>query len=294
MIRSMTGYGQGVVADAPWTVTVEVKCVNHRYSDYNIRLPRDLGRYEEPVRRLLQRSIRRGRVDVLVTVEAAPEDVREVSVNTGLAQGYLKALEKLREAVEVSDPIRLEHFLRLPDVLSVDEGTRESGALGDLIQEACTQALEAVVRMRDAEGLALGTDMRARLQRLAEVRRDIAARAGALVPLWRDKLQARLADLLAPGVIDQERLAQEVAIYADRADITEELVRLDSHLQRMYAALESPDAEPVGRRLDFICQEVLREVNTIGSKALDGEVSGLVITAKEELERIREQLQNIE
>jgi uncharacterized protein (TIGR00255 family) len=290
----MTGYGQGEVVGAHRRVTVEIRCVNHRYADYNIRLSRDLGRFEDALRRQLQGSIRRGRADVLVTVEEALDEERKVAVNAALARGYVKALQELRDAVGLSEPVRLDHVLRLPDVLSVVETGQDPEELGALIEEACARALGSVVRMREAEGRALAGDLAVRLTALGAVHEAISARAGNLVPLWRQRLQARLSELLAPGVVDQDRLAQETAIFADRADISEELVRLTSHLERMRAAIGSSGIEPVGRKLDFICQEILREVNTIGSKALDSEIGGLVITAKEELERIREQLQNIE
>jgi len=148
--------------------------------------------------------------------------------------------------------------------------------------------------MRAAEGQALSKDLTGRLERLSEIRSRIAALAEGLVPAWRDRLLARIAELLPGSELDSQRLAQEVAVYADRADISEELVRLGSHITRMRETLEMPSPEPVGRRLDFICQEMLREVNTIGSKASDNDVGGLVISAKEELERIREQVQNVE
>lgn len=275
-------------------MTVEIRSVNHRYSDINIRLPRDLSQLEEPVRRMIQAEVRRGRVDVYVTIEDAPDAPREVAVNVALALAYHASLEKLRTAVGLEEPVRLDHLLRAPDILAVAEDGSQPEALADLVLGACREALLSLTRMRTGEGQVLAADLLDRLDRLAGFRLQVSGLAERLVPAWRDRLLARLAELLPGDGLDSQRIAQEVALYADRSDISEELVRLSSHVQLMREALEGPSAEPVGRRLDFICQEMLREVNTIGSKAADTAIGGLVIGAKEELERIREQIQNVE
>jgi uncharacterized protein (TIGR00255 family) len=296
VIRSMTGFGRADASDGRRRVTVEIKCVNHRYSDINVRLPRSLSQFEELLRRLVQAEVRRGRVDAYVTLEDAPDAAREIAVNLALARGYHKALDQLRTALGISEPVRLDHLLRVPEVLAVAEDAAEPEAMADLIGSACGKALGLAGDMRIGEGQAICRDLLDRLERLAGFRDQIAGLALTLVPAWRDRLMARLAELIpgGSGALDPHRVAQEVALYADRSDISEELVRLSSHLDRMRETLEVPSTDPVGRRLDFICQEMLREVNTIGSKASDSEIGGLVISAKEELERVREQIQNVE
>ncbi|MDP2872674.1 MAG: YicC/YloC family endoribonuclease [Bacillota bacterium] len=293
-VRSMTGFGRADASDGRRRVTVEIRCVNHRYSDINVRLPRNLFQFEELLRRLVHAEVRRGRVDVYVTVQDAPEAARAVTVNLALARGYYQALGELCRALDIEEPVRLDHLLRAPDVLAVAEDGTEPQELEALVQGACRDALVMVAGMRAGEGQALRWDLLDRLERLSGIRSRIAGLAEGLVPAWRDRLLARLTEIVPANGLDPQRVAQEVAIYADRADISEELVRLDSHVARMRETLEIPSAEPIGRRLDFICQEMLREVNTIGSKASDNEIGGLVIGAKEELERIREQVQNVE
>lgn len=295
MIRSMTGFGRGEAADGHHKLTIEIRSVNHRYSDLNIRLPRDAGYLEEPLRALLKKSIRRGRADLFLSLEDYPGTSRNVSVDAVLAQGYHKALTDLCQQLGLKDPVRLEHILRLPDVVVVGGDETASEAITALAERACSSAITAVLAMRQKEGQAIMQDLKGRLARLEEIRLAIAGRSDHLVGLWRDKLVARLAELLPNAAeVDPARIEQEVAIYADRSDISEELVRWHSHLQQMDATLDRVDGEPVGRRLDFLCQETLREVNTVGSKAHDSEITGSVIAAKEELERVREQLQNIE
>jgi uncharacterized protein (TIGR00255 family) len=301
LIRSMTGFGRGEASDKRRKVTVEVKCVNHRYSDLNFRLPRDLGRLEEPLRRLVKAAVRRGRVDLYLSMEEYPDTSRTVSVNTTLAKGYLDALRSLSAELGLQDEIRLEHVLRATDVFQApapneEEQGEQDDPVAPLAAAATASALESMLAMREREGEALRTDIHSRLSRLEGLRSQIEARSSNLVPLWRDRLHTRIQDLLsaAPAGVDQGRLEQEVAIYADRSDISEELVRWRSHMGQMIAALDAAGDESVGRRLDFLCQETLREVNTVGSKALDSEIAGGIVAAKEELERVREQLQNIE
>jgi uncharacterized protein (TIGR00255 family) len=292
----MTGFGRGAASDERYHVTVEIKCVNHRYSDLSFRLPRDLGRLEEPLRRLVKETVRRGRVDLYLTVADAPQAARAVVVDVALARGYLDALRALCSDLDLRDEVRLDHLLRASDVLRAPAVEAATDALDALAVAAAEQALAAVLSMREREGRALRADLDHRLGRLLELRSLIAARAQGLVPLWRERLLARATELLAGRevALDPGRLEQEVAVYADRSDVSEELVRWQSHIQQMAAALDASGEEPVGRRLDFLCQEALREVNTVGSKALDSEIASCIIAAKEELERVREQLQNIE
>ena len=296
MIRSMTGFGRGEASDARRKVTVEVRCVNHRYSDYNLRLPRDLYHLEDSLRRLIKDRIRRGRVDLFLALEDSPDSARNILVDVPLARSYFEALEQLRLELGLAEDVRLDQVLRLPDVVRTGQAEPDQEVIAELTKDATGQAVAAAVAMRLQEGEAIRHDLHQRLQRLDSIRSGVAARASLLVPMWRDRLLSRLEELLSgaqPGP-DQGRLEQEVAIYAERSDISEELVRWESHIRQMAQALDATGDEPVGRRLDFLCQEILREVNTVGSKALDSEVAGSIVAAKEELERVREQLQNIE
>lgn len=296
MIRSMTGFGRGEASDARRKVTVEVRCVNHRYSDYNLRLPRDLYHLEEPLRRLVKDRIRRGRVDLFLVLEDSPDSSRNILVDVPLARSFFEALEQLRLELGLAEGVRLEQVLRLPDVVRVGQAEPDQDVVAALAKGATTQAVAAAVVMRLQEGEAIRHDLHQRLQRLGSIRSSVTGRAGLLVPMWRDRLLSRLEELLSGAQVgpDHGRLEQEVAIYAERSDISEELVRWESHIRQMAQALDATGDEPVGRRLDFLCQEILREVNTVGSKALDSEIAGNIVTAKEELERVREQLQNIE
>lgn len=290
----MTGFGRGEAADGHLKATVEIKCVNHRYSDYNFRLPREFGALEEPLRNLMKEEIKRGRADVFLSLEDSPGLARNVTLDANLARRYYELLSGLREELGIPDPIQLEHILRLPDIVSADDSSPDQETVARLAEDACRQALSALVAMRVREGQSIWEDLKARLAKIEDIRTQIEARSGGLVGLWRERLMSRLAELMPSAGLDAGRIEQEVAVYADRSDISEELVRLSSHIKQMDATLDSRDGESVGRRLDFICQEMLREVNTVGSKALDSEIASGIIAAKEELERIREQLQNIE
>jgi uncharacterized protein (TIGR00255 family) len=290
----MTGYGRGESSGPRYKVTVEIRCTNHRYSDFNLRLPPRFGEFEERVRKLVQGAIRRGRLDLYLAVEDAPDVTREVAVNLPLARGYMQALERLAAELGLGDRVRLEHVLRAPEVFSEAGRLDQAEELAAMTDSACRAALETVVAMREREGNALGGDLEARVVHLEAIAAEVAGQASRLVPLYRERLQARLSELAPTVEVNPDRLAQELVLYAERSDISEELVRLKSHVHQMREALVGPGSEPVGRRLDFICQEMLREVNTIGSKAQDSEIGGAVIAAKEELERIREQIQNIE
>jgi len=290
----MTGFGRGEAAGARRKVIVEIKCVNQRYADFNFRMPRELGALEEQLRNMLKVVVRRGRADIFLSLEDSPSFARNVSLDADLAKRYYALLMQLRDDLGLRDEVRLEHILRLPDVVAAAEDSTDQEELASLASTAFAEALAGLVAMREREGMAMRVDLHSRLAKLEEFRTAVSSRAGQLVGLWRDRLVTRLTELAPAAAFDPARLEQEVSLYADRSDVSEELVRLASHIKQMGAALDSTDGEPVGRRLDFICQEMLREVNTVGSKALDSDVASGIIAAKEELEKIREQLQNIE
>lgn len=291
LLRSMTGYGRAVASVGDRTATVEVRSVNHRYLDLVVRLPRSLGGLEERVRSTVQQRFERGRIEIAVTVEEHGAADRRVEIDRGLLLALRAALEEARAALGTAEPVTLSHVLSVPEVLRVEEPAPDLDAWWGVVSQALGQALESVVAMRAREGQALAADILHRLGRLEELAQQVRERAPAVVQEAEARLSQRLAELLPQGV-DPQRLAQEVAIMADRCDISEELARIGSHLRQLRDL--AADAAPAGRKMDFLLQELNREWNTIGSKAADARISQWVVEAKAELEKIREQVQNIE
>lgn len=292
MIASMTGFGRGRARAGDLIATVEMRSVNNRFCEVSTRLPRELNPRESEIQALIKQALDRGRINVQIQVERA-EPQLTMQVDEHAARGYARLLDTLRIAAGLPDPVRLEHLLPFSDDLLVpaDEETDDE-ALWAATSAALQEALDGLRAMRLQEGKALQTDL---LERIASMRRELAhveARAPERVREAREKLHERLAELLGDDRVDPERLEQEIAYLADKLDVTEECVRLRSHLQLFEEALRSDD--PVGRKLNFLAQEINREVNTIGSKANDADVAHAAVRMKEELEKIREQVQNIE
>lgn len=233
----------------------------------------------------------RGHVDVFLTYRNARADARVVNVDIALMQAYQNALQQMQDVGGLADDMKLSAYSRLPDVLTVSEQEEDQQAVTALMTAALNEALEGLIAMREREGASLREDMRRKLTHLSELQEQITERAPLVTVDYRDRLKARI-EQLTDGAMDEQRLIQEVAIFADRAAIDEELVRLSSHISQLLSLLES--VEPVGRKLDFLVQELNREVNTIGSKASDLTIAGLVVDAKGEIEKLREQVQNIE
>lgn len=290
-MRSMTGYGRCQIAEDGREMTVEVKSVNHRFLDLSYRLSRELSFLDEAVRTGVGARLKRGHVDIFVGYANRREDAREVRVDVELAKAYERAMRELAEAVGAERMPSLADYARMPDVLTVQPAQEDGDAVRALFERALCGALDALIAMREREGESLARDLALKLDGLASLRAQIEARAPLVVTEYRDKLNARVAQLL-DGQLDEARLSAEVALFADRAAIDEELVRLQSHIDQTRAALGAQ--EPVGRKLDFLVQEMGREVNTIGSKAQDAEIARLVVAAKGEIEKLREQVQNIE
>lgn len=288
---SMTGYGRCQIEEEGREMTVEVKSVNHRFLDISFRLPRTLSFLDDAVRKGISARLARGHVDVFVNYVNHRQDAREVRVDTGLALAYRAALSELAEAVGCKDDMAVSEFARLPDVLSVEERAEDQQAVRDLFMKALNGALDMLLVMRAQEGESMKQDMLEKAVRIEAIRNQIAERAPLVVTEYRDKLHQRIAQL-TEGELDEARLMTEVAIFADRAAIDEELVRLLSHIAQIRATVEMK--EPVGRKLDFLVQELNREVNTIGSKASDTMIAQCVVDAKGEIEKLREQVQNIE
>ena len=301
-MRSMTGYGRRQASRDGREMTVEVKTVNHRFLDISCRLPRALSFAEDAVRKQIGAALKRGHADVNVTYLNLRQDARQVRVDEGLARQYRDAMLLMRGTlfevgVNSSDEMRhlsdhdVSFIASQPDVLQVTVAEEDQEAVLSLLAETLALALEDVAAMREKEGAALRDDLSFHLGEVQRLREEINLLAPRVPVIYRDKLQARLREL---GVkeLDEQRLAQEVAIMADRCAIDEELSRLLSHIGQMRQAIEAEGE--TGRRLDFLTQELNREVNTIGSKASDAEITKLVVAAKSEIEKLREQVQNVE
>lgn len=289
----MTGYGRGEACAVGRKFIVELKSVNNRFCEVILRQPKTLSQIEDKIKKRIQERVARGRVDGYISIEETGETTPEVKVDKALAVAYHKAMEELGDSLAISDTISIKDIITLPNVISLEQPAENVEEWLAAIEQATDQALDGLLDMRQTEGERLRADI---LQRAATIERliveDVAARAPLVVQEYRDKLSQRLAEWLAGGVIDEARLAAEVAIFAERADIAEEIVRLQSHLQQLEQILA--EGGPVGRKLDFLVQEMNREINTIGSKANDLVIINAVVNAKSELEKIREQVQNIE
>ena len=292
MIRSMTGFGR---RQAPWqdgSVTVEMRSVNHRFLEIACRLPRPLSHLEESFKKAIQQRCARGRIDITVTVQGGKSRAGSVNLDQPLAKQYHQALRTLKKSLKLSGSIDLALMAGLRDVVSVSEQPAEDPKLAKMVQQLTGQALTDLDAMRTREGEALAEDMRARIRNIRGHKTLVALRTPLLAQETFDRMKIRVEKLLGSETPDPPRLYQELAVYADRGDITEEIVRLDSHMIQFEETFNR--AESVGKTLDFLLQEIGREVNTIGSKANDAEIAGHVVQMKAELERIREQVQNVE
>jgi uncharacterized protein (TIGR00255 family) len=290
-MRSMTGYGRGEHVQGGLKFSVELNSVNRKQSDISIKLPAELEELEPRIRDEINAQVSRGRINVVVAFHRG-EAAEHVELDTALAKAYLRAIQKLQKELKLNGTLTLDAILRAPGVLKLAESALDADAVWPGVESALRKALNRLVKMREKEGDHLAADLTARLELLATGVAAIRQSAPETVQRYRDQLHARIKDAGLSVPLDDERLAKEVVFFADRCDITEELTRLDSHLQQFNASLKS--AEPVGRTLDFLAQEMNREINTIGSKANAAEISQQVVRMKAELEKIREQVQNIE
>lgn len=293
MIRSMTGYGLAESGpDEAIRFKVEIRSVNHRYLDVAIRLPRELQSLEDRVRKSVQQAVGRGRVDVYLSWRADSADTVHVTIDRDLAQAYYQALLQLSQFCAVKELPSLEVLSRFPDVLRVEKEQTDNDEFWFLLEPVLREAITQLAIQRGEEGERLALDINKRLKDLTVIANLVENRAPQVVDEYRRKIENRLKELLSQADFDPARVLTEAAVFADRSNVTEELVRLASHLTAFQAALL--EEGPVGRKLDFLTQELLREVNTVGSKANDYLVAKLVVEMKTELEKIREQVQNIE
>lgn len=292
MIRSMTGFGRGESIQDGKEFTVEIKTVNHRYSDIFIKMPRQIGFLEDRVRDIVGKAISRGKVDVYITYYNYSDDSKQVTLDEALAKTYISAVESMRDKFSLKDDISVSLISRFPDVLRVEQAEEDEEYLWSLLKVAVEKALDSLIKMREIEGERLKKVLLDRAVYIDSILEEIAEHAPEIPKEYKIKLEARIKELLDQQPVDENRLAMEVAVFADRCNIDEELVRLTSHVAQLKEAL-SVD-QPVGRRLDFLVQEMNREINTIGSKANDLSITRYVVEVKSEIEKIREQIQNIE
>ena len=290
MTLSMTGFGRGTASADGTDVTVEVRSLNGRYCEVTIRAPRSLAPHEPDMQNRVKDALERGKVNVSVQVQRATETA-PLKVDTAAAAIYRRLLDELRAAAGIEEPIGIEHVMKFPDVLVADEEAREDPAVWEATRAALADALDALNEMRRQEGAALDADLRERLAAIEAELDAVEAAAPARIEAARTALHERIADLFGDERVDADRLELEIALLADKLDVNEECVRLRSHLALFRDALASDEA--VGRRLNFLAQEFNREINTIASKANDPGIAHRAVTMKEELEKIREQVQNV-
>ncbi len=292
MINSMTGFGRGEAQNADLKITVELKSVNHRYCDLNFKMPKKLNYAEADARALLKENVARGKVDVYVTCENLSQKAVNVKLNEAVAQGYYDAMERLRDLLEIRDDITTTRLARFPEVLSLEEEAADQEASWIILKEAILQALERFQEARGREGDHLKEDLFGKLDQMEENLQAVEEKYPQIVADYRKRLEDKVAEILNDSILEESRIAAEVVLYADKICVDEETVRLHSHIRGMRQELEKGGS--VGRKLDFIAQEMNREANTILSKSNDKAVADNAIELKTIIEKIREQVQNIE
>lgn len=293
MIKSMTGFGRCEVSEGERKFTVEMKGVNHRYLDVNIRMPKKLNFFETAIRNLLKQSIQRGKVDIFITYEDLSENQMSLKYNEKLAGEYMDYFSQMEESFSLDNDIRVSTLLRCPEVLTMEEQAVDDEELWNGLKKALGGATSQFVESRTLEGEHLRNDIIKKLDGMLDLVGYIEERAPKIIAQYREKLENKVRELLSDTQIEEGRIAAEVVIFADKICTDEEVVRLRSHVVHMKETLKSEE-NGIGRKLDFIAQEMNREANTILSKANDLEISDCAISLKTEIEKIREQIQNIE
>ena len=293
MIKSMTGFGRGESTDGIHNFNIEIKTVNHRYNDMVLKFPKHLSYLEEKIKRRIKNRISRGRVEVYINLEYISQSAMEVKVDIPLAKAYKTGLELILEELNLEDDIKLSHIMSLSEIIKTERKELDEDITWDCLKTALDKALEKVIDMREKEGVILKRDMEYQVEKIKKMVKEIEKRSPLVVEEYKEKLKERIKELLDDEYnLDEERLNNEIAFFADKSDINEEIVRLNSHINQFLQTLEN--GESIGRKLDFIIQEMNREINTIGSKASDLVIGNYVIDVKSELEKMREQAQNVE
>ena len=295
MIRSMTGFGRGEYSDGKRNVICEIRTVNHRYADISVKMPKRYSFAEEKIKALIKERVRRGKVEVSIIVENLTEGDITIRLNSPVAQQYIENLKELKERYGLTGEIDLKLVSSMPDVLKAIPDVEDEEEVTAVICESVKAAVSRLDEMRTTEGAKLAEDLLMRGELIREIVKKIEKRAPLVAEEYREKLEARIRELVEDKVdIPADRILVEAAVFADKANITEELVRLDSHMIQLKAFLTESGEGTVGKKLDFLVQEMKREANTIGSKANDLEITSLMLETKSEIEQIREQVQNIE
>lgn len=292
MLKSMTGFGRSEIANERQKITVEMKAVNHRYCDINVKMPKKLSIFEAAIRNLLKKYIQRGKVDVFITYEDYTENNMVLKYNEELAAEYVRVLQQMSQQFGIENDVRVSSLSRYPDVLTLEEQTVDADELWGVLEEALHKASEQFVETRLAEGENLKNDLVSKLDGMLEDVDFIEKRSPEILVEHRQRLEAKVKELLGDSTIDESRIVTETTIFADKICVDEEIVRLRSHITSTRNALI--EGGSIGRKLDFIAQEMNREANTILSKANDLEVANRAINLKTEIEKVREQIQNIE
>lgn len=292
MLRSMTGYGRGQAVSDKWDISVEIKSVNHRYFEWSAKIPKTFLFLEDKLKSKVQETISRGKVEVLLSIYSVGQQDIQVEVNQSVAAGYVNALRAAAPSLSLEDNLKLSDLLRFSDIFTLKRKELDEEELWEAVSKVAQMALDAFVAMKEKEGEKLKEDVLSRRNTIENMLSKVEERAPMLRQEYYDRLYQKLCEVLEDKNIDESRLVTEAGIFADKVAIDEETVRLRSHLHQLGDLLEGE--EPVGRKLDFLVQEMNREVNTIGSKAQDVAIARLVVDMKAEIEKIREQIQNIE
>ena len=297
MIRSMTGFGRGEYSDEVRKITVEIRAVNHRYCDIYVKMPRKYSFAEDKIKAAVKEKLLRGKIEVSVTVDNFGESDADVRLDKDLAAKYYNALQELSQTFEIGELTgpSLSLLAKMPDVIRTAPAEEDEEEMLKCLLEAADKAVSDICAMREAEGAKLVADISMRADIISDIRSKIETRAPQLEKEYAVKFKARIEELL-DGVyeVPEERIALEAAIFADKANITEELVRLDSHISQLRGFLSGKSKDAIGKKIDFLIQEMNREANTIGSKSNDKEITSMMLDLKAEIEKIREQVQNIE
>jgi len=291
LLKSMTGFGRGEFSQGTSTFSVDVRSVNHRYSDVSVRMPRAMSALEEKVREFVNEKISRGKVDVYINYSSFGQN-SQVKLDTNLAKAYVDSLNTLKDMFSIRDEISLSLLTRFPDIMALETVEMDMDELWAILKEALEMAFNSLVEMRQREGERLKNDLLDKLENVKGYVANIKEKSYSIVDEYKNKLYDRIKELTKDIPIDENRLLTEVAVFADKTSVDEEIVRLESHMEELRKALNFKGS--VGKKLDFIIQEMNREVNTIGSKITDLGILNNVINIKTEIEKIREQVQNIE
>ena len=292
MLKSMTGFGAGAAEDDSYRVLIEVKSVNQRYLEIGFHMPHKIDAFAEGMKKKIKEYVSRGKLDVNVSLTEKKDKTQSVRVDKNLAIAYHKALNELSDLLHLPRPDDITQVAAFPDIIKVEDNEESFEGLEAVLAEAMDEALRNLTHMREEEGANLKQDFIDRLERMENMVEKIAGLAPQIVAAYRERLQKTLGELLSAEEIDQNRIIQETAIYSDRVNFTEEMVRFKSHFAQFRKILESN--EPVGRKLDFLIQEMNREINTTASKANNAEAAQIVVDVKSEIEKLREQIQNLE